>query len=152
RIAERRRSLKEKPNGDCVFYDRKAGCTIYPVRPAQCRTWPFWESNTATPADWKRTQKTCPGAGRGELISAEEITRRVRTIKLCPSKRESSRFIARPTPPSLRRVRSARRAADVAGSANTVTRCLSANSKQTSCWRTRLRSQVRFRRISVRFK
>ena len=38
-----RRSLKEKANGDCVFYDRMAGCTVYPVRPRQCRTWPFWE-------------------------------------------------------------------------------------------------------------
>src|SRR5947209_8178156 len=38
------RTLREKPNGDCIFYDRRAGCTIYPVRPRQCRTWPFWES------------------------------------------------------------------------------------------------------------
>src|SRR5436309_15667037 len=29
----RRRSLREKANGDCVFYDRQQGCTIYPVRP-----------------------------------------------------------------------------------------------------------------------
>src|SRR4029077_6086863 len=27
------RSLREKANGDCVFYDRAQGCTIYPVRP-----------------------------------------------------------------------------------------------------------------------
>src|SRR5688572_10802901 len=44
-----RRSLREKTNGDCVFYDSSAGCTIYPVRPRQCRTWPFWDSNTVTP-------------------------------------------------------------------------------------------------------
>src|SRR5262245_45312320 len=33
-----KRALREKPNGDCVFYDRAKGCTIYPVRPRQCRT------------------------------------------------------------------------------------------------------------------
>jgi Fe-S-cluster containining protein len=76
------RSLRERLNGDCVFYDGEAGCTIYPVRPRQCRTWPFWESNVRTPEDWKRTCQLCPGSGQGELISAEEITRRLKIIKL----------------------------------------------------------------------
>jgi Fe-S-cluster containining protein len=82
RLAHRGRSLREKGNGDCVFFDRQAGCTVYPVRPRQCRTWPFWESNVATPGDWERTCQVCPGSGQGDLISAEEITRRVRVIQL----------------------------------------------------------------------
>ena len=77
-----RRSLRERPNGDCIFYDKEEGCTIYPVRPRQCRTWPFWESNVATPEAWKRTCDFCPGSGQGELISAEEITRRVKLMRL----------------------------------------------------------------------
>jgi len=77
-----RRSLREEANGDCVFYDRNMGCTVYPVRPRQCRTWPFWESNVATPETWERTCDICPGSGKGELISAEEITRRVKVIRL----------------------------------------------------------------------
>ncbi len=76
------RTLREKANGDCIFYDKAAGCTIYPVRPRQCRTWPFWESNVETPEAWKRTCEVCPGSGKGELISAEEITRRVKAIRL----------------------------------------------------------------------
>ncbi|HZU36226.1 MAG TPA: YkgJ family cysteine cluster protein [Gemmataceae bacterium] len=82
RWTTRGRTLREKGNGDCVFYTRDAGCTIYPVRPAQCRTWPFWASNVATPEDWQQTCEICPGSGTGELISAEEITRRVRMIHL----------------------------------------------------------------------
>ena len=78
----RKRSLREKANGDCVFFDRAAGCTIYKVRPRQCRTWPFWESNVRTPEDWQRTCEVCPGSGQGDLISAEEITRRLNVIKL----------------------------------------------------------------------
>jgi len=78
----RDRSLKEKANGDCVFYDRQAGCTIYPVRPRQCRTWPFWETNVVTPEAWQKTCEVCPGAGQGELISEEEITRRIKVIRL----------------------------------------------------------------------
>jgi Fe-S-cluster containining protein len=76
------RSLRDKPNTDCIFYDASAGCTVYAARPRQCRTWPFWESTTSTSAAWERTQKICPGAGKGELIPPEEITRRIKVIKL----------------------------------------------------------------------
>lgn len=75
-------TLRERANGDCVFFDRERGCTIYPVRPAQCRTWPFWESNLATPKDWERTCHVCPGSGKGEVIPVEEITRRLKVIKM----------------------------------------------------------------------
>ncbi|HLJ92827.1 MAG TPA: YkgJ family cysteine cluster protein [Gemmataceae bacterium] len=82
RVAERGRSLREKANGDCIFYDPEKGCTIYPVRPRQCQTWPFWESNVATPQDWQRTCDVCPGSGQGELISAEEISRRLKGFRV----------------------------------------------------------------------
>ncbi len=82
RKARGRRTLREHGDGDCVFYDRKKGCTIYPARPAQCRTWPFWESNVETPERWEHTTQICPGSGEGELIPVEEITRRLKVIKL----------------------------------------------------------------------
>jgi Fe-S-cluster containining protein len=82
RPAAGRRSLRERQSGECVFWDREAGCTIYPARPPQCRTWPFWESHLATPAAWEDVRQVCPGAGQGELIPAEEITRRLRVIRL----------------------------------------------------------------------
>jgi Fe-S-cluster containining protein len=82
RQADRGRTLRENGDGDCVFYERGRGCTIYPVRPRQCRTWPFWESNVATPEHWRHTCEICPGSGQGELIPAEEITKRLRTIRL----------------------------------------------------------------------
>jgi Fe-S-cluster containining protein len=80
RVVKGEMSLDERLNGDCVFWDRAKGCTVYPVRPTQCRTWPFWKSTTNTKADWKRTQEGCPGAGHGELFSADEITRRVQLL------------------------------------------------------------------------
>lgn len=82
RKAARGLSLREKLNGECVFWERGRGCLIYPVRPPQCRTWPFWESNLDTPADWQRTCEICPGSGQGELIPVEEITRRLNVIRL----------------------------------------------------------------------
>ena len=82
RLAKRGRTLREKANGDCVFYDREKGCTVYPVRPRQCRTWPFWESNVATPEAWEATCQVCPGSGQGDLISPEEIISRLKVIRL----------------------------------------------------------------------
>jgi Fe-S-cluster containining protein len=76
------RSLREKANGDCIFYDAKQGCTIYPVRPRQCRTWPFWQSNVENPEAWQNASVGCPGCGQGELISCEEITARLQVIRL----------------------------------------------------------------------
>jgi Fe-S-cluster containining protein len=82
RIEKGDRSLREKANGDCAFYDKTAGCTIYEVRPGQCRTWPFWESNIKTPTAWQHTCEICPGSGQGDLIPPEEITRRMNVIRL----------------------------------------------------------------------
>ena len=76
------RTLRDKLNLDCIFYDREQGCTIYPVRPRQCQTWPLWDSNVRSPEAWERTCKVCPGAGQGDLISAEEIAERIRLIRM----------------------------------------------------------------------
>jgi hypothetical protein len=60
-----RYSLTEKANYDCSFLTRdaqgKAGCSIYPVRPMQCRTWPFWDDNLKAPNAWDRAASRCPG-------------------------------------------------------------------------------------------
>jgi uncharacterized protein len=82
RTAKGRRTLREKADGDCIFYDRKKGCTVYSVRPGQCRTWPFWDSNIETPEDWATTVTICPGSGEGKLIPVEEILERARVIKM----------------------------------------------------------------------
>ncbi len=77
-----RRSLRERAGGDCVFFEHGVGCTVYAARPRQCRTWPFWESNLETPADWKRTCEVCPGSGQGQLFSVEEITQRMKAVRV----------------------------------------------------------------------
>lgn len=82
RMAKRGRTLRDRENGDCVFFDRNEGCVIYSVRPRQCRTWPFWESNVSSPEAWKQTCEVCPGSGKGDLISVEEILTRVKVIRL----------------------------------------------------------------------
>jgi Fe-S-cluster containining protein len=78
-----RKSLTERPNGDCELLDPKTRrCTAYKGRPRQCRTWPFWESNIRTPEAWQQTCEMCPGSGRGELVQLEEIERQAAVIKI----------------------------------------------------------------------
>ncbi|MBI2194349.1 MAG: YkgJ family cysteine cluster protein [Planctomycetes bacterium] len=78
RRAGDRLSLVERDNYDCVFWDKDRGCTIYPVRPAQCRTFPFWPEHLAAEANWESVRDRCPGAGQGKRYSAEEIQRMLR--------------------------------------------------------------------------
>ena len=69
-----RRSLREFPNGDCVFFDNESRkCTVYNARPRQCRTWPFWDSNVKSPQAWAETCEVCPGSGKGKLYQIEQI-------------------------------------------------------------------------------
>jgi len=76
-------TLTERPNGDCTFLDKETrGCTIYSVRPKQCRTWPFWNSNLQSPDAWDETKRACPGAGKGKLVPLEEIQRQAAIIDI----------------------------------------------------------------------
>jgi len=64
-------SLKEKSNYDCIFWN--AGCTVYEARPVQCRTYPFWKKFLESEKAWESMTAECPGAGSGELRSAQFI-------------------------------------------------------------------------------
>jgi Fe-S-cluster containining protein len=78
-----RKSLKEFPNGDCVFFDtEKRNCSIYSVRPKQCKTWPFWDSNLRSPATWKHTCQVCPGSGQGKLYQLGQIEEQRKIVKV----------------------------------------------------------------------
>lgn len=68
------------PNGDydCIFLDRddkgRALCGIYPVRPTQCRTWPFWESNLTSKQAWDEAAEDCPGMKHGgNFVPTDQI-------------------------------------------------------------------------------
>lgn len=78
-----RRSLTEYPDGDCILLDPQTRkCSVYEARPRQCRTWPFWDSNLRTEADWQRTCEVCPGAGKGTLHSIEVIETQRKTFRV----------------------------------------------------------------------
>ena len=77
----RSRSLRDQANDNCIFFDEGAGCLVYEARPRQCRTWPFWDHNLESPNAWKDVQQRCPGSGKGDLFTVEEITARLASMK-----------------------------------------------------------------------
>ncbi|MDA1263919.1 MAG: YkgJ family cysteine cluster protein [Planctomycetota bacterium] len=63
----------------CPFLSAEGSCTVYSVRPRQCRTWPFWMENLESEASWKAAKTICPGMDTGikvEWQEAQEIARR----------------------------------------------------------------------------
>jgi Fe-S-cluster containining protein len=50
-------------------------CSIYEVRPTQCRTYPFWPAIVRAPQTWAKEGEQCPGIGKGEVVDANEIDR-----------------------------------------------------------------------------
>jgi Fe-S-cluster containining protein len=71
--------VENKKTKDCIFLANKC-CGMYPVRPNQCRTWPFWDINLAGPDDWGWASSRCPGVNRGRFYSFEEIEK-IRTSR-----------------------------------------------------------------------
>lgn len=72
-------SLTERPNHDCIFLQQtdEGGrvCGIYPVRPQQCRTWPFWTQNLKSRKAWEQARKAmpCPGMDEGKRYDYVQI-------------------------------------------------------------------------------
>lgn len=69
-------SLREKSNYDCIFWEA-GGCRIYPVRPIQCSTYPFWPHILQSESTWKEESARCPGIGKGRCFSQDEIARQL---------------------------------------------------------------------------
>lgn len=80
------REVERDGQYDCVFLKEDAktgrrGCSIYSVRPTQCRTWPFWPDNLRSRRAWAAAAKRtpCPGmaqggpAGEGTFYPVEQI-------------------------------------------------------------------------------
>ncbi|MCL2044073.1 MAG: YkgJ family cysteine cluster protein [Treponema sp.] len=74
-----RLSLKEKSNYDCIFWDKV--CTVYNVRPLQCRTFPFWDSVLCSKDAWENTGQSCPGINTGDLHEKGIIDNHIRLME-----------------------------------------------------------------------
>lgn len=68
---ENQQRIRETDDGRCLFFEDV--CRIYPVRPNQCKTFPFWFDNLRSESRWKKIHSQCPGIGTGRLYHKNEI-------------------------------------------------------------------------------
>jgi Fe-S-cluster containining protein len=75
-------SLKESgPEYDCVFLEGKR-CTVYPVRPVQCRTFPWWPNNISSPKGWAAAAAECEGISPdAPVVPREEIEKQLQIYR-----------------------------------------------------------------------
>lgn len=72
-------SLIEQRNGDCILLDSGKGCSVYDVRPKQCRDYPFWTEVMRSPFSWLKEAQRCPGINVGEDHAAPKIIELLKT-------------------------------------------------------------------------
>jgi Fe-S-cluster containining protein len=65
--------LRKPPDRQCHFH-RDNRCAIHPVKPTQCRTFPFWPELIENEDAWMEAARYCPGMGKGELVQIEAAT------------------------------------------------------------------------------
>ncbi len=70
---EKRLSLKEKTNYDCIFWKFPGGCTVYEARPFQCRSYPFWSACLRSDTSWSNEALSCPGINTGHRHTQKNI-------------------------------------------------------------------------------
>ena len=83
--------MAENEDGGCIFLQGNA-CRVYPVRPMQCRTFPFWPENVQSLRTWESLKSFCPGIDQGEWYSAQEIREQVEIQKMHDRKLSQFKF------------------------------------------------------------
>lgn len=64
-------------DGICIHLNDQKQCNIYEVRPQQCRAFPWWAENLATPSAWENVKRTCPGIDAEDAILIDGQTIRL---------------------------------------------------------------------------
>lgn len=59
--------LRKPKTSQCHFLTEN-GCSVHPVKPVQCRLYPFWPELVENRANWQAERAMCPGIGKGELV------------------------------------------------------------------------------------
>jgi len=68
-------------NDRCIFLDASDRCRIYPARPLQCRTYPFWPELVGSRRAWQREAVRCEGINRGARVPVRHIRNAVKACR-----------------------------------------------------------------------
>ena len=65
-------ALVDGPEEHCIFLE-DGKCTVYPVRPKQCRTYPFWPEILISKDKWNNEVMRCEGINQGDVVDTEHV-------------------------------------------------------------------------------
>ena len=73
--AETKKWMIDANPGGCPLLTPDRGCSVHPVKPMQCQTFPFWPELILDDKGWDEAKAYCPGmdAPNGRLYSEAEI-------------------------------------------------------------------------------
>lgn len=75
-------SLSFASTGEACIFLEDGRCSIYEVRPNQCRTFPFWPEVLVDRDTWDRDVASfCPGVGSGEFFDINAIGKRLAEVR-----------------------------------------------------------------------
>lgn len=82
-VGERKSLLEHPRTYDCIFLKDKK-CQVYSLRPKQCRTYPWWQHNLESEAQWNEAAKYCEGINHPEapIVPSEVILRELESKNL----------------------------------------------------------------------
>ena len=70
--------LQSRDDGRCILLDKAGHCRVYPVRPRQCVTYPFWPELLKTAKAWRQEGRRCEGINRGDAVPVHIIEKALR--------------------------------------------------------------------------
>jgi Fe-S-cluster containining protein len=76
--------------GDEVVHHTRRTCSVYSVRPLQCRTWPFWDSLLSSEEAWNEAGKRCHGINHGKRVFSKEEAEKLKDAEDWPQRPPTS--------------------------------------------------------------
>lgn len=76
--------IKRTGNGSESIQLGRRYCSVYPVRPLQCRTWPFWRENLTSRRVWDHSAKRCHGMNHGKRHFTQDQINAIRDAAAWP--------------------------------------------------------------------
>lgn len=59
--------------GHCILLNEEGKCSVYPVRPTQCRSYPFWPEILISEDKWNDERSRCEGINLGDVVATDYI-------------------------------------------------------------------------------
>jgi Fe-S-cluster containining protein len=75
---------RRSPDGGGTIKLARRYCSVYAVRPLQCRTWPFWRENLTSRRMWDHSAERCHGMNHGKRHFTREQVDAIRDARSWP--------------------------------------------------------------------